>query len=89
LQIRDIRDGSSQRRRTLFVCVPQADADPELVREQLLEVYGLFARLDVKLPRPLGTMIRQWAAKYRDEDILASLAALEAAVAARTNYEML
>jgi hypothetical protein len=82
LPFRDVRDESSARTGQLVVCVLNEGADAEVGREQLLNVYGVCDVVPVALPRPLATMIRGWVRAYRDEDIEASLAALERAIAA-------
>jgi hypothetical protein len=82
LPFRDVRDESSVRTGRLVVCVLNEGADAEVGRQQLLNVYGVCDVVPVALPRPLATMIRGWVRAYRDEDIEASLAALEQAIAA-------
>jgi hypothetical protein len=67
--------------------VPEPDADPEQVRAQLLDLYGVSVRVQVQLPQPLVTMIRQWAAAHAGEDLLASLNALEQAIPAAGRYQ--
>ncbi len=81
LPFRDVRDESSARIGRLVICVLTEGADAEAGREQLLNVYGVCDVVPVALPRPLATMIRGWVRAYRDEDIEASLAALERAIA--------
>jgi len=81
LPLRDIRDLSSQARGTdLLVCVPEPGTTAEQLRDQLLDVYGVYTTVPVALPRPLATMIRSWARAHGTEDLLASLAALENAI---------
>ncbi len=79
LELAAVRDESSGGRYRL-VCVPNRDADPGQVREKLLDVYGVYAELEVALPKPLARMIREWTAAHRDEDILASLTELQRAI---------
>ena len=55
----------------------------EQLRDQLLDVYGVYTEVHVALPRPLATMIRGWAKAYSGEDLLASLTALENAIRAQ------
>jgi hypothetical protein len=81
LPFRDVRDESSVRIGRLVVCVLNEGANAEVGREQLLNVYGVCDVVPVALPRPLAMMIRGWVRAYRDEDIEASLAALERAIA--------
>jgi DNA gyrase/topoisomerase IV subunit A len=83
LELRNVLD-LSRAERILVACVPAPDADPERVRDQVRDVYGVWIAVTVHLRRPLATMIRQWVARNRNEDILSSLAALEEAVAAST-----
>lgn len=82
LQLGDVRDLSTDRHRIQIACIPAPDADPEQVRDQVRDVYGVWVGVTVRLRRPLATMIRQWVVRNRDEDILGSLTALEQAVAA-------
>ncbi|MDX6393730.1 MAG: gyrase subunit [Streptosporangiaceae bacterium] len=81
LPLRDVRDQSSQARDTdLLICVPEYGTTPEQLRDQLLDVYGVYTTVSVALPRPLATMLRSWAEAYSTEDLLTSLAALEKAM---------
>lgn len=80
LQLRDVRDLSSYREGIQIACVPAADADPAQVRDQVRDIYGVWIGVTARLRRPLATTIRQWVTRNRDEDILASLAALEQAI---------
>jgi hypothetical protein len=81
LPLRDIRDESSQARDTdLLVCVPEPGTTAEQLRDQLMDVYGVYTTVPAALPRPLATMLRRWAKAYATEDLLTSLAALENAV---------
>jgi hypothetical protein len=75
-------DLSTHRNGIQIACIPAPDADPEQVRDQVRDIYGVWVGVTVRLRRPLATVIRQWVARNRDEDILGSLTALEQAVAA-------
>jgi DNA gyrase/topoisomerase IV, subunit A len=86
LQLRDVMDLSSIRDGIRIACVPAPDVDPEHVRDQIRDVYGVFVGVTIRLRRPLATTIKQWVAKNGDEDIPGSLAALEQAVADRQPY---
>jgi len=86
LQLRNVMDLSSSRDGIQLACLPDADADPEQVRDQVRAVYGVWVGVTIRLRRPLATTIRQWVARNRDKDIAGSLAALEQAVAARQPY---
>jgi hypothetical protein len=84
LPLRDIRDESPMGQDAdLLVCIPEPGTTAEHLRDQLMEVYGIYTEVHVALPRPLATMIREWANAYRSEDLLASLTALENAVLPR------
>ena len=83
LQLRNVLDLSTSRDGIQIACLPAPDADPEQMRDQVRDVYGVWVGVTVRLRRPLATTIRQWVAKNRGEDIAGSLAALEQAVAAR------
>jgi hypothetical protein len=81
LPLRDIRDQSSQARDTdLLVCVPEFGTTPERLRDQLMDIYGVYTTVSVALPRPLATMLRTWAETHGTEDLLTSLTALEKAI---------
>ncbi len=86
LPLNSVNDRSSSRNGCLVVCVLEPDADPERARERLRTVYGVSVTLPVRLPGPLASMIRQWVAAHRGEDVMASLAALAEAVAAQGSY---
>jgi DNA gyrase/topoisomerase IV subunit A len=86
LQLRSVMDLSTARDGIQIACLPAPDADPEQVRDQVRDVYGVWIGVTVRLRRPLATTIKQWVARNRDEDIVGSLAALEQAVAARQSY---
>jgi len=81
LPLGDLRDESSQARDTdLLVCVPARGTTAEQLREQLMNVYGVYTSVRVDLPRSLPVMLRNWVKAHADEDLLNSLAALEVAV---------
>jgi hypothetical protein len=81
LPLGDLRDESSQARATdLLVCVPARGTTAEQLREQLVNVYGVYTTVRVDLPRSLPAMLRNWVKAHADEDLLTSLAALENAV---------
>ena len=80
LPLREIRDESSERHGDLLVCVPAHGTTAEQLREQLMNVYGMYTTVRVDLPRSLPAMLRSWVKAHADEDLLTSLAALEDAV---------
>ena len=81
LPLSDVRDQSSQARDTdLLVCVPEPGTAPEHLRDQLMDIYGVYTTVSVALPRPLATTLRRWAEAYATEDLLTSLTALENAI---------
>jgi DNA gyrase/topoisomerase IV, subunit A len=80
LPLRDVRDESSERHGDLLICAPAQGATAEQLREQLMDVYGVYTTVRVDLPRPLPAMLRSWVKTHADEDLLTSLAALEEAV---------
>lgn len=84
LPLKDIRDMSSQARDTdLIICVPEHGTTAEQLRDQLMDIYGVYTTIPVALPRPLPTILRSWAKAHAAEDLLASLTALENAIGAR------
>jgi DNA gyrase/topoisomerase IV subunit A len=81
LPLKDLRDESSMERDTdRFVCVPTPGTSPERLRDQLMKVYGVHTTVEAALPQPLAAMLRGWVDAHQDEDLLASLAALEDAI---------
>lgn len=81
LPLRDIRDESPMEHDAdLLVCTPEPGTAAEQLRDQLMDVYGVYTEVHAALPRPLATMIREWAKANRSEDLLASLTALENAI---------
>jgi len=81
LPLKDLRDESSTAHDTdRIVCFPEPGTSPEQLRDQLLDIYGVYTTVDAALPQPLGAMIRGWVEAHQGEDLLASLAALEDAI---------
>jgi DNA gyrase/topoisomerase IV subunit A len=81
LPLQNVRDESSSARDTdRIVCVPEPGASPEEVRDLLMDIYGVYTTVEVALPRPLAATLRGWVRAHHDEDLLASLAALETAI---------
>lgn len=81
LPLKDVRDESSLARDTdLLICVPEPGTTPEYLRDQLMDVYGVYTTVSVALPRPLATMLRTWAQAHGTEDLLTGLTALEQAI---------
>ena len=66
-----------------FACLPASGTPPEVLRDQLLKVYGVTIYVSVVLPRPLPAMIRTWTRAHQHEDLHASLTALENALPSR------
>jgi len=82
LPITDLRDLSS-RGDYWWVCLPADGTPPEVLRDQLLKVYGVSIYITTRLPRPLPAMIRTWIRAHQHEDLAGSLTALETALASR------
>jgi hypothetical protein len=82
LAIKDLRDLTA-RGDYWFACLPAIDTPPEMLRDQLLKIYGVSIYVSVGLPRPLPAMIRTWTRAHQHEDLQASLTALENALASR------
>jgi DNA gyrase/topoisomerase IV subunit A len=81
LPLRDLRDVSTEREPFgRFVCIPETGTPPEVLRDRLMDVYGVSTTMTVALPRPLAAMVRGWVRAFEGEDLLASLAALEDAI---------
>ena len=73
LPVKDVADLSSRRDGYLLACIPEPDADPDELRQQLTEIEGVSTRIPAALPRPLAKMIRGWARSWPGEDLPASL----------------
>ena len=82
LPIKDLKDLTASND-YWFVCMPGAGVPAEVLRDQLLDVYGVTVYVSVGLPRPLATMIRTWTRTHQHEDLHASLIALENALPSR------
>ena len=63
--------------------MPASGTPPEVLRDQLLKVYGVTIYVSVGLPRPLPSMIRTWTRTHQHEDLHASLTALKNALGSR------
>jgi hypothetical protein len=83
LPIRQLEDHSSVRGGYWFTCVPADGTPPDVLRDQLLKVYGVSIYITTRLPRPLPAMIRTWIRANQHEDLPGSLAALENTLASR------
>jgi DNA gyrase/topoisomerase IV subunit A len=81
LQLQDMRDETDERHHPYgrILCTPLTGTPPELLRDQLMDIYGVSTTMPVALPRSLPALIRQWVRNYQSEDLLTSLATLEAA----------
>jgi DNA gyrase/topoisomerase IV subunit A len=86
LPVMDVLDLSA-RGDYLVACVPKPGAAPEELRRQLLEIEGVTTTIPAALPQPLGTMIRDWARAFQDEDLPGSLTALENAIGSGRPYD--
>jgi DNA gyrase subunit A len=87
LPLRDVRDESFRNTGMRIVCTPEAGADPELVRDLIIDIYGVAITVPAALPKPLPRMIRDWTHIHKDEDLLASLDALEHALSDARSYQ--
>ncbi len=58
LPLKEVRDQSSHDT-DLLVCVSEPGTTPEQLRDQLLDVYGVYTTVPSALPRPLATMLRR------------------------------
>lgn len=79
LPVRDVSDLSA-RGEYRIMCVPEPGASLHELQRQLAEIEGVRTRIPVALPRPLAAMIRGWVRASHDEDLLASLTALQTAI---------
>jgi hypothetical protein len=71
---------ASGRHGDLLVCVPSPGTTAGELREQLMNVYGVYTTVRVNLPRSLPAMLRNWVKAHAAEDLLTSLATLENAI---------
>jgi hypothetical protein len=72
-----------------FAYLPADGTPPQLLRDQLLKVHGVTIYVSVGLPKPLPAMIRTWTRTHQHEDLQASLAALETALASRQQKSLM
>ena len=79
LPVADIDEESGEREVRILVTL-RPGSDPEAVRDQLTQVEGVSVETSCFFPAPLATLMRSWVGRYRQEDIAASLAALEDAI---------
>ena len=89
LPIKYVEDLSSVRSGQRIACLPSAGTPPEVLRDQLLKVYGVSIYITTRLPRPLPAMIRTWIRANQHEDLLGSLTALEKALASRQQKSLM
>jgi hypothetical protein len=80
LPLADVQD-TAREDTDRFVCIPEPGTAPDSLRDQLMDVHGIWATVPVALPRPLPALVRQWVRAYVSEDLLTSLARLADAVA--------
>jgi DNA gyrase/topoisomerase IV subunit A len=82
LPLADVTDETSERTDPSgrIICTPRRGTSPEQLREMLLAIPGVYTTMPVALPRPLPALIRRLVQGDADQDLLASLAALEEAV---------
>jgi len=81
LDVRAVNDETTSRLPDgRIVCKPATGTPPEVVRDQLTRVYGVYTIMYAALPRPLPDTIRRWVKANRAEDLPASLMALESAI---------
>jgi hypothetical protein len=55
-------------------------ADPGTVRERLSTIAGIAYHAPARFPAPLGSLLRSWIDRHRDENIAESLTSLENAI---------
>jgi hypothetical protein len=83
LPIKQVEDHTSVRGGYWFTVLPSDGTPPEVVRDQLLKVYGLSIYRTTRLPRPLPAMIRTWIRASQHEDLTGGLRALETTLVSR------
>lgn len=88
LPVKDLADLSTSRGGYWFACLPSDGTPPEVLRDQLLKVYGVSLYITARLPRPLPAMIRTWTRACQHEDLTGSLTALENALASRAQRRL-
>jgi hypothetical protein len=71
-----------------YACLPSDGTPPEVVRDQLLKVWGVSIYITTRLPKPLPTMIRTWIRAHKAGDLAGSLEALETALACRQQQRL-
>ncbi len=62
------------------VCILETGVSFEQVSQQLVKVREITSEVNLKLPRPLPDVIRDWVGRWGDEDLATSLDLLTAAI---------
>lgn len=63
-----------------LICVPNRGTSPEQLRDMLMDIPGVCTTMPVALSQPLPVLIKHWVEVNADEDLPASLTALEQAI---------
>ena len=79
LPVADVQDLSARGEMRLQITL-RPGADPEVMRAKLRDLPGVAVQVRAKFPAPLARMLRSWVDGHRDEDIAASIGALESAI---------
>jgi DNA gyrase/topoisomerase IV, subunit A len=85
LPLADIRNETHERTSPYgrIICTPREGTSPGQLRDLLLDVPGVSTTMPVALPRPMPNLIRHCAQANAQEDLPASLTALEHAIRAQ------
>jgi hypothetical protein len=86
LPLAGVRDETTERTDPFgrLICTPSRGTSPEELRDMLLDVPGVCTSMPARLPQPLPALIRHWVQANADEDLLASLDALQQAMGGPT-----
>jgi hypothetical protein len=63
-----------------LICIPKPGTSPGQLRDMLMNIPGVCTTMPVALSKPLPDLIKHWVQANSDEDLLASLTALEQAI---------
>jgi DNA gyrase/topoisomerase IV subunit A len=64
LPFRDVQDLTSMRNGVLVRCFLDSSAEPEQAAERLREIWGVGVDLEVRLPMPLESLLRDWITRH-------------------------
>lgn len=80
LPIGDLIDAGTSRHPIRIAIILLPGTNPDTTRDQLASLDGITTQEPAAYPAPLATLLRTWTSQHSNEDIAASLAALQHAI---------